>query len=718
MLKDLDIKAVYNSETDNILEALYIPALTRSVTYDRAVGYFDAKMLTNAAAGLSSFVANGGYMRLICGATLTEEEYEAIHRGYDDRTINKRISDQFEEVVSADDALSQHQLKILTWLIQNKKLDVKIALRLNGIHHQKIGIFRDAHNDALIFSGSANETTKALLPFNYESMNVFKSWVPALQEHFQPHIDNFEALWANRVTNTAVVDVTKIALKTLSNKFPDVVRPSVEGERELWKKYVYTPPEMHRNLRPKIPDRIGAHKFSLRKHQLEALRQWQSVENNFKGIFELATGAGKTITAIYGAVKMYEKRGRLFLIVAVPYQNLADQWQQNFKLFGISPVVCYGGETKWRRELESEALNFKSGIIDFCAVVVVDATMTSNRYTFQDIIEEIGDDLAPYIMFVGDECHHHGAYSTYLALPDNADLRMGLSATPDRQGDADGNTHIANFYGEVVARYTLRDALSDKVLTPYDYHVVPVDLSIEEAEEYISLSKRIAKLYAMQANSSSGDFDDSLNSILLKRARIVNGSVNKLHALDRLLSDLKPVPHSLFYVAEGDLDNNDVEADEFGRKQIDLVSARLAEHGWRTSQFTARETKAERSVILKNFQEGRIDSLVAMKCLDEGVDIPMCSTAFIMSSSRKRRQFVQRRGRILRKSDGKEKATIYDFVSALPLAGISEPAYGRNLMRNELDRVKEFAELSLNPNDAFANIYDYLRAHDLLHHVY
>ena len=716
LLRKLNVKAVYNSETDNILEDLYIPALSNSITYDRAVGYWDAKMLTNAATGLSSFIENDGYMRLICGSTLTEDEYDAIQKGYGERELLHKFKTQFEDMVDIDDLLTQHQLKMLTWLVKNNKLDVKIALRLNGIHHQKIGVFRDTSGDALIFSGSANETTKALLPFNYESMNVFKSWKSELREHYEPHIRNFEDLWANKVRNTAVIDVTNIALKTLTDKFPDVERPNISNERLLWEKYVYAPTNRPSTSNPEVPTHIGSHEFSLRKHQLTALKKWQ--ENSFKGVFELATGAGKTITAIYGAVKMFENRKRLFLVIAVPYQNLADQWQENFLLFNIRPIVCYGGEQNWQSQLEKSVLDFKAGLIDFCAVVVVDATMTSAKHTFKDTINELGESVSPLFMFVGDECHHHGAYSTYLALPDNAGLRMGLSATPDRQGDDEGNTHIKNYYGKVVAEYTLKDALSDKVLTPYDYFVIPVDLTIEEAEHYIDLSKKIGRLYAMQVNDVSGKYDDSLNALLLKRSKLVNGSVNKLSALQKLLSSMQPTPHSLFYCAEGRLDNDDVDEDLFGQRQINLISKILDEHGWKSSQFTANENKSRRNIILDDFKRSKIDALVAMKCLDEGVDIPLCSTAFILSSSRKRRQFVQRRGRILRKSEGKEKAVIYDFVSTLPLKGISEPTLGKKLMLAELDRVKEFASLSLNPAGAYSNILTYLKKHDLLHHIY
>ena len=725
MLRDLNLKAVYNSEEDNILKDFYIPAMASSISYDRAVGYFDAKMLNSAAAGLGKFICNQGHMKLICGATLTENEYKAISDGYDARvTINSRIETELYNIVEgATDALSQYQLKSLTWMVKNRYLDVKIALRRHGIHHQKIGIFRDANDDFIVFQGSANETNNALLPFNYEIINVFKSWVPGFSEHYEPHLISFKKLWSDTARNTRVIDISDITLRILSEKYPNVERPRIENEILLWQELINNEDETGSSgntsdLLPKIPNKINGKEFKLHQHQKNALNSWQS--NKYRGVLELATGAGKTITAIYGAIKVFERWQRLFLVISVPYQNLADQWSENLALFNINPVVCYGGESRWIDALNRATLNFKSGLTNFSAVIVVDATLTSKNKTFRKIITSVKGDLANYFMFVGDECHHHGAYSTNQALPTNASLRLGLSATPDRGIEDLGNQLIQEYYGDVIARYTLADALSDNVLTPYEYRVVPVPLTLEETEKYVALSKKIARLFAFIQNTSQKTLkdEDSLNALLLKRSRLINGSQNKPRALEKILSNIgKPIKHSLFYCAEGMINYEQDDDDLSSQRQIEKISRLLNNYGWKTCQFTANEKKAQRKIILDDFKDAKIDSLVAMKCLDEGVDIPACSTAFILSSSRKERQFIQRRGRILRKFQGKTKAIIYDFVITLPLSELNDIEVGRKLMIAELQRINEFARLSLNRSDAYSEIKEYLERFDLYHHI-
>lgn len=718
MLRDINIKAVYNSEEDNILEDFYIPALSNSVSYDRAVGYFDAKMLTSAASGLSAFINNKGYMRLICGATLTEDEYQAIAEGYGERDLKERLESDFYDIIkSGDSGLFQHQLNALTWMIRNHKLDVKIALRRQGIHHQKTGIFRDMNGDFLVFQGSANETNNALLPFNYETINVFKSWQPEFKDHFEPHMRNFQMLWENQTKNTLVLDFSDVSLKVLSDSVPSMYRPKIEDELSLWQKHLDTfTPKTEQKSHPEVPEKIYGNDFILRPHQKEALKNWKN--NGFHGLFELATGAGKTITAIYGAVKMYQSRKRLLMVIAVPYQNLADQWAENLDLFNIKPIICYGGEARWREQLNEKILAFNTGIIDFCAVVVVDATLASRNGTFQNIISGLNEDLSDHFLFIGDECHHHGAEKITMALPQNANLRIGLSATPDRGEEDEGNDKITEYYGDVISQYTLKDALEDKVLTPYEYHLIPVELTIEETEKYIDLSKKISRMVAIVKNSKNGAAQaDKLNILLNQRARVINGSINKPAALKELLSGMEPIKHSLFYCAEGKLDDGTDQDEEEGLKQIEFISSILHEKGWRSCQFTANEKKAQREQIIDDFKEGNVHSLVAMKCLDEGVDIPACSTAFILSSSRKPRQFIQRRGRILRKSPGKTKAVIYDFFVTLPLDHIEDEEVGRRLLIAELKRINEFASLSLNKAAAYKTLESYLKKYDLYHYI-
>lgn len=714
MLKSITIKEVYNSEDDNILKDFYIPALKNAVSYDRAVGYFDAKVFTTAARGLACFVENGGYIRLIVGATLTDAEYKAISEGYGERELIEKLAKNFNESLNIFNCeLFKNQLNTLTWFIQHKKLDVKIALRRGGIYHEKVGIIKDAAGNSLVFQGSANETNNALSPFNYESINVFKSWIPELKGHIEPHMRKFENLWTNNVKNTKVLGFTEITSRLLSRKIKNVQRPSISLELALWQEQLEAESSTDEiQMGPQIPKKLYGKDFILKQHQKNALNSWKN--SNFQGIFELATGSGKTITAIYSAVKIFDSRNRLFLVVAVPYQSLADQWVDNLRMFNINPLVCYGGEHRWLSSLNRQVVDFQVGLLNFVAVVVVNATLSSSTNTFLNLIESLGEENKEYFLFIGDECHHHGAFTNFNSLPQHAALRIGLSATPDR--DEEGNANLRKYYGETVARYTMKNALDDNVLTPYEYHLVKVSLTEEETEQYVTLSKRISQLIAQSISTKAQLNNNTLNILLIKRARLINGTVNKPIALKVLLEGMAPIKHSLFYCAEGNIDNIDEEDDTDGIKQIQVISKLLNSMGWRSSQFTSNEDQTQRTAILKSFKDGDIDSLVAMKCLDEGIDVPACTTAFILASSRQPRQFIQRRGRILRKNEGKTKAVIYDFFVTLPIDSVDDGNIERKLLIAELKRINEFAGLSLNKGDAYKKLEPFLKKHDLIHH--
>lgn len=724
MLKSVNIKEVYDSEEDNILEEFYIPTLRHAVRYDRSVGYFDAKVLTTAARGLSSFLDNGGKIRLIVGATLTEDEYVAIQKGYDERVVEKlktRLEGELAHSIERlDSDLLSNQLNTLSWMIKYGHLDIKIALRRGGIYHEKIGIITDQNGDSIVFQGSANETVSALASYNHESINVFKSWLPEFAGHISPHVNKFEALWNDCAKNTKVLKISDITYRAISKKTEGVKRPDIKTEIELWQKELEIGESNSESNLPKVPQLLFGKPFKLKDHQLEALNAWKG--NGFKGIFELATGAGKTITAIYGAVRIFENRRRLFLVISAPYQSLADQWVENLALFNITPIVCYGGVNKWRDKLCESVSNFKLGLIDFVAVVVVDATLASKSKEFANIIDDFSSSLEKYFLFIGDECHHHGSPMTASALPKTSSMRIGLSATPDRgDEDAEGNLSLYNYYGKSVAEYSLEDALNDDVLTPYKYHIVDVELTAEETEHYIELSNRISKLVAVgssigaDANENQGS--NSLNILLNKRARLINGTQNKPLALRKLISGWEPIKHSLFYCAEGRLRDGTDTDDQLALKQVEKISEVLHELGWKSSQFTANENKLQRTRILESFKAANIDSLVAMKCLDEGIDIPACSTAFILASTRQPRQFIQRRGRILRKSEGKSISVIYDFFVKLPIDVEVNEKLERKLLISELRRMNEFASLAINKGETYQKLKPYLTKHDLLHYM-
>jgi len=319
------------------------------------------------------------------------------------------------------------------------------------------------------------------------------------------------------------------------------------------------------------------------------------------------------------------------------------------------------------------------------------------------------------LLFVGDECHYFGSEALHDALPKHAQLRLGLSATPTHYLDAVRNDRVRSYFGDLCFTYSLSDALRDKVLTPYRYYVHPVDLNEEESESYLDLSRKIARLAAGKNTDSLEESDESgLEFLLFQRARLLGNAAGKILSLKRLVEGEIPSPYTLLYCGDGTVEDDDPALS----RQIDQVSRMLYELGWRVSHFTAHEARTEKQRILSLFRVGALDGLVAMKCLDEGIDVPACRTAYILASSRNPRQFIQRRGRILRRSEGKSVAIVHDFLPLLPSGTGGVPdSVERALVVGELKRVAEFASLALNPADAINMLRPTLEKYDLFHHV-
>ena len=710
LFRDLALKAVYRTESDNILKDFYIPVLSASVKYDRAVGFFSASMLSYAAQGLSAFVENDGRMRLIVGGELDPEDERAIREGYEMREVLQKLGEKIIQTIEAvDDTLFQRRLEALSWLVASGRLDLKIALRKKGMYHEKIGILTDANGDRIVFQGAANETAYALLPdFNFESINVFQCWRDEFREHFMPYIVGFENLWQNNSPNTLVLDFPEAARGKLIKIAKRATRPMTTViESNLWEKLAGKDVEPIRtDVAPSLPITINGQPFSIRPHQKKALETWKA--NAWRGILAHATGSGKTITAIYAAVKLYEAFDKLFVIIAVPYQNLADQWVSVLREFNILPVQCYENAATWVSKLSEQVTLYQTGALKFVCAVVVNRTLQAQN--FQNILRQVSGE---HLLWVGDECHHHGSARLAECLPQQTGMRLGLSATPEHYLNSAANQRLTEFYGPVVDVYGLAQAIKDEVLTPYYYHVVLINLTEEEAHDYRELSEQITRLFAMEANNSPFATDSQvLQNLLYRRARLLGSAQNKLVALGQILENKAPSPLTLFYCGDGSTE--DEESGEVLR-QIEAASSLLYKNGWKCAHFTSRETRAERAVLLDHFRLNMIDALVAIRCLDEGIDVPGCRTAFILASSRNPRQFIQRRGRILRRSEGKDFAEIYDFVVNIPAELASGHDCERKLMRAELERVAEFTRLALNAGDAIRALKPILDIYDLAH---
>jgi len=431
---------------------------------------------------------------------------------------------------------------------------------------------------------------------------------------------------------------------------------------------------------------------TLRNYQNDAIEAWFA--HKCQGLLEMATGAGKTITALAASVCLYERENRLAVIVTVPYQHLVDQWQQEAREFGYRPILAYKSKTSWLQNLNHQIMEYNGGYRQTIAVITTHTTFSKSE--FQDCIAR----LKGASLLIADEAHHLGAKNHRQHYPGHIHFRLALSATPDRWFDDIGTLALRNYFGKTVFSFPLENAIGIS-LTPYYYYPHLVSLTDGELDQYYELTRKIAR----SINSKDENKLQTLEMLLIRRAKLMNNAENKLVILSDLLHNQSDITHTLFYSAP---------------EQIDKVLRLLGwEKGLITHQFTAEENTQKRQQLLTDFAHGKLQALVAMKCLDEGVDVPSTNTAYILASSGNPREFIQRRGRILRKFPGKEYSYIHDLITVPPMVNTNvrdSPTFGleRSIIRKELQRFKEFANLAKNKQKALDVIWDIAKQYGLL----
>jgi superfamily II DNA or RNA helicase len=706
----LKLKTKYDSDEDNILDCFHMPLLSNAKRYDRAVGYFSSDVLSSAAEGLEKFILSDGKMRLIIGDPLSDNEYEAVMEGVSNPSV-VRSMELSELLLQTNDP----KLRLLTYLVANQQLEIKFAFTHKGMFHKKVGIFYQ-DNEIVVFSGSANETLAGLSKYNSEEISVFFSWRDAFTDYGQIEVDNFNALWRNNKKRSKVISLDSDAYKkiqagvNLEQLRIEIIGLSSEEENSFFN---YSFPKSEQKLLtpdiesklPRKPLVIKGKPFELFPHQVDAIHSW--IKAGYKGLFKLATGSGKTFTSISALVELYEQRHiqklPTFVVISVPYIELANQWVKELTPFNITAIQCYESSQQWAMKLDTKIHRFCNGTLDFVCVVVVNRTLSSE--SFQSRLQKVPlDDM----LLIGDECHHLGSQGLFNSLP-LCKYRIGLSATPFRNDDdeIEGSPfpnivkhNLLSYFQGIVSEYSLNDAIQEDILTPYRYDLVPVFLDDDEQELYEEYSTKIQKMILKAQNSGlTSEERVMLTSLCGSRSRLLATCQGKLPALINYLNTNPKLSlnHSLIYVGEGHAMNDDIP-------YISRVTNRLHEHGCRVAKFTSVESNSERRKIMNNFKNQDIDSLVAMKVLDEGIDVPVCRSAFILASTRNPRQYVQRRGRVLRKSEGKSEALIVDFV-VLPRPGILNNA-SQNLRKAELSRVNDFKLTALNPKDVEKRIIE------------
>lgn len=693
MLNKVSFKPKYNTSKDDIINDFYSKCFSNCIEYKRGVGYFTSGWIESNSISFAQVIQNGVKIKYITSPILDKNDIKALEGEYNKDFIDSLVLNCFLDI---EENLLKNTREMLGWMINDGIIEFKFAVPkehlVNGEFHDKFGVFIDEDGNLLSFNGSMNDSIKA--NSNYESITVHPSWIDERSKIIcEDENERFDNLWENNDPNLNIYDISILVKEKLIKLKEYSERPyNLSSYRKTRIKKVKE--ENIDNSWPILPKG-----FSLRSYQSNAIKSW--IANNGKGLLSMATGAGKTKTALSIIPKIFNKStkiNQLAVLIVVPYQHLLEQWAEEAEEFNIFAIKC-NSNYNWKQELRQEINNL--GISrDFLPIIVTNSTYTTPK--FQELVKKIDN-----LFIIVDEAHNFGAKNMVSNYLKNAKFRLGLSATPQRHMDEDGTEQLLKYFDGIVFEFSLKDAIDNGFLTKYYYYPVFVNLTAKEEKEFNDLSKEIAKLSVYQ----NDDNRSGLDNLLRKRALLISAAENKIPALVNLIvkEKLENSKHNIFYCSS--------KIDDDGR-HVEKVSRELEILGLQTTKFTSTETKEQRMNILKNFAKEYIDGLVAIRCLDEGVDIPTTQNAFILASNSNPKEFIQRRGRVLRRSEGKQFAYIYDFIvvpNNLGQKGTDMYKYQRRYLEREFKRYIEFAELANNCGESLEQIESYQRRYDLMH---
>lgn len=659
--KDMDIKRSYIScGEDGIADALIVPVLRCTAHYYRSVGYFSSGVFDTIMDGIPTFVRNGGDIKMIASPKLNNEDIEAINLGYEEkeRIIGNAFSREFLEGI---EELDDSRLALLAELVARGILDIKIAVTNTlGDYHDKLGILEDFDGNKVVFYGSANSSKNGYRD-NYDKIRVVKSWIDGQKESVDDEVEEFESLWNG------------------TNEFVEVYE-----YKESAKKHLLQAVKRRNDIRKQKNTGI-----KLRDYQEKAIKAW--VDNNYHGFYVMATGTGKTWTAIYSAKRLI-KEHEATIVICAPYKHLVKQWAEDVeKAFPDATLIMVSSENpSWDQKISQAIINKRYN--KDVQIIIISTIVSFNLDRF---VNAISKDTSDKLLIV-DEAHRFTKRSE--ELKDEYKYMLGLSATPYSGRSAVSGKELMKYFGGQVFDLPIEEALERKFLVPYYYKPIFVYANEDEEERFRKQSRIIASYFR---NGHCID-PEGLARTLRNRLRIISMAQAKIDGIDDFINQIEERDHVVVYCGDGRL--YDDRGDEI--RHIRQVKRVLNTLDYKASQFTAQENMTERMELVDAFNKGEISALAAIRCLDEGINIPSIKSALILSSNDDYREFVQRRGRILRLYEGKESAVIYDVV-VLPSYDMKEWA------KIELRRFREYAKLSLNYDETMGELDNLLAQYDL-----
>lgn len=644
----LDIKISYKNYDDNdetITKSFLNPCLKESKLYQRSVGFFSSSVFTNISEGILHLIQNQGSIQLITTPMLNEDDIKAINTGL--MRKNQIISDSFDKhFLNEIEKIDDKNLLLLVELVSKEKLKIKIVTTKEyGEYHDKLGILTDKDNEdnKIVFFGSSNSSNNGY-NYNYEKIRTACSWHIYEKEIIDDEVKEFEDLWSGRNPFVNVVDYSHAAKNGILK---------IKEKRGL-------------NIEKKTP-------IKLRDYQIEAINAWKN--NGYNGFFVMATGTGKTFTAIYGLKQLVEEMNRIIVICA-PYKHLIKQWCADLeKVFPEAIIImAFSENVGWEFQIKEAIM--KQKYYKDKQIIIVSTIISFQMEKFEKALRESTLDR----VLVVDEAHRFVTRTEEIRA--SYKNMLGLSATPTNGKNVSDAIDLVNYFGGIVFNLPIEKALEGKFLVPYDYYPIYVNATFQEEEDFAYATRQMVTCFR---NGKCID-KEKLLKFSRKRLRTISNAENKINMIeDILLNQVKEKDHLVVYCGDGKLFLE--EDDEL--KYINYVKDILNRNEYRSSQFTASENMKERMDLVDMFDKGVIDSLAAIKCLDEGINIPSIKAALILSSNDDLKEFVQRRGRILRRHSNKVQANIYDVV-VLPSTEVTSMA------KLELRRVYEYARLSSN----------------------
>ena len=691
----------YRSDSEHIPLEFYNAVFPVAKTVDLFLGYFNTGAFRVLSESFAEFIYNGGSMRMITNHCYTKLDYDNLiaEPELDDYGEVSKLIKDLRQLKNSLDEYGQLFFDCLKYLIKQKRLQIQpVSFGRQSLSHSKKMLFYDGE-DYILTQGSMNFTLAGIVK-NSESFQVEVPWNSDVSKvRIKEHREHFDSIFNKENRQYTYLSKNEIEQiideighdKSITELLNTTIELGSDQYSEKLKKIHQAKKERFEIIIEQLENEPRFPFDEPRDYQKQAYLNW--VKNDYKGVFAMATGTGKTITSLNCVLQEYLKSKKYQAIILVPSIALLNQWENEVQEFNFKNIIKVGGGNKWEKDVANYTSNLSWGISKNVIIISTYGSFVTDR--FQKYFQKIQDKF----LLIADEAHNMGANQIKQRLKNvKVNKKIGLSATPKRVYDPEGTDAIDAFFEDKTPytySFTMERALKEERLTEYKYYPKIVELQNDELEYYIEISQRLLRYFDFE----KGEFkkDPMVEKLLLIRKNIIHKAKNKIDCFEEIVKDLNKrgkLKYVFTYVPEGFVYNEEGDGErmlnDFMRSSIKIKPE------LKINSYTSEDEDLEG--ILKGFSDGKIEMLFAMKMLDEGVDVPRAEVGIFASSTGNPRQFIQRRGRLLRKHEDKANALIYDMVVVPPLNEANADYYRmeRNQVKTELQRVAYFSSLSMN----------------------